>query len=79
MQYSQGKKVLRLRRVRGGRFSGLRTRLGVLKQKKLIDVIKKAKPRAGGASGACKARISKKFGKGNRAAVHVEGRCRFMV
>lgn len=57
----------------------VRTRLGVLKPKKLIDAIKKAKSRAGGASGACKARICKKCGKGSRAAVHVEGRCRFMV
>ena len=74
----RGKKVLRLQGAKGDRFSGLRTRLGVLKPKKRMDAIKKAKSSAGGASGACKARRCKKCDKGSRATVHVEGRCRFM-
>ena len=76
--FRRGKKVLRLQGAEGGRFSGFRTRPGGVKPKKLMDAIKKAKSSAGGSSGARKARLCKKFGKGNRATVHVEGRCRFM-
>ena len=72
------KKELRLQGAKGGRFSGFRTKLGVLRPNKLMNAIKKAKSIVGRVSGACKARLCKKCGKGNRATVHVEGRCRFM-
>ena len=50
--------------IKGGRVSGYRAKLGVLKPKKLMNAIKKAKPSAGSASGACKARLCKTCGKG---------------
>ena len=71
-------KMLRRYGIKGGRCSGLRTRLGVLKPIKLLDAIKKQKSKAGSASGACKARLCKKCGKGNRAFAHILGRCKFM-
>ena len=71
--------IKKLRRYgnKGGHCSGFRTRLGVSKPIKVMDAIKKQKSEAGSASGACKARLCKKCGKGNRAFVHILGRCKF--
>ena len=63
--------------VKGGCVSGYRTKLRVLKPKKLRNAIKKAKSSAGSVSGACKARLCKTCGKGNRATVHIKGGCIF--
>ena len=56
-------KELRLLGAKGGRASGYRTKLGVLKPKKLMNAIKKAKSLAGSVSGMSQARAQHDFAK----------------